>query len=130
MITGLTNRGALDAKTQSGKTLRGGLKGLEESTLETRSLRGQGKKPLIADGGLLGSLKSSKSKLSFFRYGLYHDDPDGFITKNRFFAGDKLFNFYKKGKGVQVPGRPWVFREYTPENIKKFFQGFRKALKK
>jgi hypothetical protein len=130
LITGLTNRGALDAKTQSSKTLKGGLTALKESTLETRKLRGQGKKPLIADGGLLGSLKSSKSKLSFFRYGLYHDDPDGFITKNRFFAGDKLFNFYKKGKGVQVPGRPWVFREYTPENIKKFFQGFRKALKK
>lgn len=126
----MTNRGALDAKTQSGKTLRGGLTGLKDSTLETRSLRGQGKKPLIADGGLLGSLKSSKGGFSFLKYGIYHDDPDGFVTKNRFFAGDKLFNFYKKGKGVQVPGRPWVFREYTPENIKKFFQAFRKALKK
>ena len=130
LITGLTNRGALDAKTQSSKTLKGGLRVLKESTLETRKLRGQGKKPLIADGGLLGSLKSSKSKLSFFRYGLYHDDPDGFITKNRFFAGKELYNFFNKGKGVQVPGRPWVFREYTKENIKKFFQGFHKALRK
>ena len=124
----MTNRGALNAKTQSSNTLKGGLRELKESTLETRKLRGQGKKPLIADGGLLGSLKSSKSKLSFFRYGLYQEE--GFITKNRFFAGKELYNFFNKGKGVQVPGRPWVFREYTKENIKKFFQGFHKALKK
>jgi hypothetical protein len=124
LITGLTNRGANDAKTQSSKTLRGGLSELKESTLETRSLRGQGKKPLIADGGLLGSLKSSKGGFSFLKYGLHHDE--GFVTQNNPFIKDKRFKF----KGKKIPARPWVFREYTKENIKKFFQGFRKALRK
>jgi len=125
LITGLNSRGAFDSKVESAKTLRSGnLQKLKQSTIETRKLRGQGKKPLIASSGLLNSLKSDKGKLTLRKYGVYQEE--GFTTQNNPIIEGVQFFF----KGKAIPGRKWIFRDFTKKNIDKFFSDFHKALKK
>ena len=133
---------AMKNRISSGSTITGKMDSLENSTKETRKLRGiSGNIPLKATGALLKSIKATPKGISAKEYGSYHNV--GFVTKNRpiipdspVYSGEgvgkdsKMFNF----AGKTIEPRRWLHDSNTFKNDKKivdsFFKSIAKALKK
>ena len=133
---------AMKNRISSGKAITGKMKALEDSTVETRKLRGiSGKVPLNATGALLNSIKPTAEGVWGKEYGSFHNT--GFVTNNKPIIPDsptysgkaagkdsKMFNF----AGKTIEPRVWLHNTSTFKNNKKiintFFKNIKKALKK
>ena len=133
--------GAMKKRISAGKTIAGKMDKLEDSTVETRKLRGiSGKTPLKATGKLLASINAKKTGVSALEYGSFHNKkfvtqnkpmiPDSPIYSGKARKGSKKFNF----AGKTVPARQWIHTDetfkYNKKIINKFFKSIFKALKK